>query len=449
MDAWPYTNFGAPGAVVEQRDIPDLGTRFIRFANGVKLTVKPTNFRADEVLVGVQVAGGRLALPKDRVSAIWGAGTLLSGGLADIDQNEIRRLLATKIYSAGFQMSDESFGLSGRTRPEDVVTQMQVLAAYMTRPGWRAEAFQRAQSSLAAQLERSGATPGSVFGMEFGARIRSGDIRWVQPTADQVRAASLEEVRALLDPSFANAPIEITMVGDITIERAIEAVSVTFGALPPRQGAEIARPAAGELRFPAPAREPVLLTHSGRADQGLAMMAWPTTDVFSDLQAVADRQMLNAIFRDRVSEALRTEAGLTYSAQTGGGSSLTFPGYGSVAIYAEVPPDKGQFFLDTVRRIAAEMRATPPTADELERARKPTLEGHARAVQTNTYWLDQLSQAQYDERRLELTRFSTHRLNYVTPERIRYAAEVYLDDTKAWSLLVVPKTQEHAAAPSP
>ena len=110
--------------MVEQRDIPDLGTRFIRFANGVKLTVKPTNFRADEVLVSVAVAGGRLALPKDRVSAVWGASTLISGGLADIDQNDIRRLLATKIYGAGFQMSDESFGLSGRTRPEDVVIQM-------------------------------------------------------------------------------------------------------------------------------------------------------------------------------------------------------------------------------------------------------------------------------------------------------------------------------------
>jgi zinc protease len=449
IDAWPYTWFGRPGAVVEQRDIPDIGTRFVRFANGVKLTVKPTEFRDEEVLVNVHIAGGRLTLPANRVSPIWGASTLVAGGLKDLDQLDVRRLLTTRIYSAGFGVTDDSFALSGRTRPADLVTQMQLLAAYMTLPGWREEAFERAQSGYAAQLERAGATAASVFGMQFPSRIRSGDARWMQPTAEQVRAVRLEDVKALLASALADGPIEVTMVGDITIEQAINAVSVTFGALPERKGAGVARPQPGDLRFPAPAREPVVLTHKGRADQGLALIAWPTTDAYSNLQAVADRQMLNAIFRDRVSNALRTEAGLTYSAQMGGGSSLTFPGYGSIAIYAEVPPDKGQFFLDTVQRIVTELRTAPPTADELERARKPALDGLARTMQTNGYWLDQLSQVQQDERRLDLIRFTTIRLNYVTPERVRYAAETYLDDARAWRLLVVPESQQQAAAPAP
>jgi zinc protease len=264
-----------------------------------------------------------------------------------------------------------------------------------------------------------------------------------------VRAVRLEEVRALLDAALAEGPIEVTIVGDITIQQAIDAVAVTFGALPERKGAQLARPQPGDLRFPAPTPTPVVLTHKGRADQGLALMAWPTTDAFSDLQAVADRQMLNAIFRERVTNALRTEAGLTYSAQMGGGSSLTFPGYGSIAIYAEVPPDKGQFFLDTVQRIAAELRTTPPSADELERARKPALDALARAVQTNGYWLDQLSQLQQDERRLDLIRFTATRLNYVTPDRVRYVAETYLDDARAWRLLVVPESRQQTAVPAP
>ena len=72
---WPYTNFGTPGTVAETRKIADLDVTFIRFANGVRMTVKPTKYRADQVFVGVTLPGGELALPKDRrliiIGSLW------------------------------------------------------------------------------------------------------------------------------------------------------------------------------------------------------------------------------------------------------------------------------------------------------------------------------------------------------------------------------------------
>src|SRR4030095_6828090 len=62
LTPWPYTSFGRPGSVVETRKIEDLDVTFIRFANGVKLTVKPTKYRADQILVGVSLTGGGLAM---------------------------------------------------------------------------------------------------------------------------------------------------------------------------------------------------------------------------------------------------------------------------------------------------------------------------------------------------------------------------------------------------
>ncbi|MDR3473253.1 MAG: pitrilysin family protein, partial [Devosia sp.] len=40
--SWPYNSLGAPGQVAERREIGDLGVTFVRFANGVRLTIKPT-----------------------------------------------------------------------------------------------------------------------------------------------------------------------------------------------------------------------------------------------------------------------------------------------------------------------------------------------------------------------------------------------------------------------
>src|SRR5437868_3744312 len=75
----PYPSFGASGQVAETRRLEDLDATFIRFANGVRLTVKPTKFRADQILVSVNLTGGDLAFPKDR--KILNPGAYVSGGL--------------------------------------------------------------------------------------------------------------------------------------------------------------------------------------------------------------------------------------------------------------------------------------------------------------------------------------------------------------------------------
>ncbi|HEX5263740.1 MAG TPA: pitrilysin family protein, partial [Phenylobacterium sp.] len=66
---WSHTDFGPPGRVVERRTIDDLGVTFVRFANGLRLTVKPTDFAKDRVAVQLRFGHGILDLPKDRETA--------------------------------------------------------------------------------------------------------------------------------------------------------------------------------------------------------------------------------------------------------------------------------------------------------------------------------------------------------------------------------------------
>ena len=139
--AWPYTSFGTPGRVTETRRIEDLDATLIRFANGVRLTVKPTKFRADQILVSVNLTGGDLAFPKDR--KILNPGAYVSGGLEAMSFIDLRRTLTGKIASVGFGVDDDTFSLSGSTRPTDLDTELQLLAAYVTAPGWRTEPFQQ------------------------------------------------------------------------------------------------------------------------------------------------------------------------------------------------------------------------------------------------------------------------------------------------------------------
>ena len=433
---WPYTTFGMPGRVAETRKVDDLDVTFIRFANGVRLTVKPTKYRADQILVGVSLAGGELSMPKDK--QILNLNAYLGGGLKAMPFIDIRRTLPGKIYGISFDVEDDAFTFAGATRPADLDTQMQVLAAFLTEPGWRPEYFQQGLRSLSDGLAKLDVNPMSLFGAKLSGYLHSNDVRWETPSLDDVAKARLEDVRAVVEPALSNSPIEVTIVGDISVEEATRAVGATLGALPPRQPAPIAAPKTGDVKFPAPTATPVVLSHRGRPDQGAAAIAWPTTDVFSDDESAARRLLVN-IMQLRLTDELRVRSGATYSPSTTAHASLTFPGYGYIGAYAEIPPDKANLFYETVAKVTADLKEKGPTADEFDRARKPELDSLERAVETNGFWSSFLSGAQADERRLDLIRQARPRLEKVTVADVQRVAQKYLTDAKAWKMVVTPK----------
>jgi len=436
LAAWPYTDFGPAGKVAETRHLDDFDATLIRFENGVRLTVKPTKYRADQILVTVNIAGGDLAYPKDHT--VINTNVFIAGGLEAMSYLDLRRTLTGKITSVGFGVDDDAFTLSGSTRPADLDTEMQLLTAYITKPGWRPEPYQQGLTSLADNLPKLDSTPMSLFGAKLPELLHPGDARWAYPTLADVQSAKLEQVKAILTPALANAPIEITMVGDVTVDQAIKSVAATFGALPPRNGAAMVQPKPGEVKFPTPTAQPVVLHHAGRPDQGVAAIAWQTTDVYADSESAA-RRVITDILRFRLMEELRIKDGATYSPSATASASRIFPGYGYIAAYAEIPPEKSHLFYDTVKKVTADLREHPVSADEFERARKPELDALEKAEETNGYWVSALSGVQTDERRLKLAREARPGLETVTPADVQRVAQKYLTDERAFKLVVSPK----------
>jgi zinc protease len=439
--AWPYESFGAPGKVAETRDVADLDTTFVRFENGVRLTVKPTHFQDDEVLVRVNVGGGRVSLPKDRPSLSWASGAFIEGGLKQISAEDMERVLAAKMYGARFSVADDALVLSGETRTDDLETQLQILTAYVAEPGWRPEAFQQVKSRGKTIHDQFEATDGGVLSRDLAVLIHGGDARWAFPTRDQIAQAKLDDFRNQVAPDLATGPIEVVIVGDITAEKAVDLVARTFGALPARPE----RPAAASdqlaVGFPAATPEPLTLTHKGRADQAIGYLAWPSTDFWADPQGARDTAVMGEVLELRLIDELRESQGATYSPQVTYNHSQVWPNWGYVSVNVEIPPEKLPAFFADVRKIAAALRTAPPTADELERAKKPRLDQIEKAQATNGYWLGELSGAQGDPRKLTALRAIIPGTERVTAQDVQKAAQRILKDDRMWMLQVEPEAK--------
>lgn len=433
---WPYSTFGTPGKVAETRDVADLDAVFIRFENGVRLTVKPTRFQDDEILVAVNVGDGLQSLPSDDQSLAWAAQAFAEGGLGQITAEDMERVLASRVYGVRLRVSDEAFTLTGETRPEDLDVQMQVLGAYLTDPAWRAEAFARIQAAGATIHEQYEATANGVLSRDLAGLLHAGDRRWTFPSKDEIAGARLEDLRNQLAP-LGDAPIEVVIVGDTTVEKATDAVARTLGALPPR--AEPSSAAAATVAFPPAPETPLRRTHKGRADQSIGYVAWPSTDFFADPQGAREAAVLGEILRLRLTEELRESQGATYSPSVNYNHSYVWTGWGYMSASVEIPPAGLDDFFADVAEIAADLRTSPVEADELERARQPRLERIARARVTNGYWLNELTGGQTDPRRLEAIRAVIPGTERVTAEDVQRAAQRILRPDAAWKIEVVPE----------
>lgn len=436
---WPYDNFGEPGAVAERQDLADLGATLVTFDNGVRLNIKSTDFRADQILISVRAGDGFLGLPSDRVTPIWAAGTVVpEGGLGQLTAEQMEQVLSGKVYGASFTPGEDAYLFTAATRPEDFGVQMQVLTAYLTDPGLRPEPFARIRQAYLQALPQLAATPAGVFGRESGALLRSGDARWAFPSAEQLSSATAEALAAQLTAALARGPVEVTVVGDVDVDQAIDQVSRTFGALPARPAAETGRNA--QVDFPA-GGEPVRLTHSGRADQGLGFVAWPTDDAAGDVADARLVDILAAVMQLRLTEELREGQAVTYSPSADATASFTFPDYGYLGVYVEMPPEALPGFFADADRIAAQLAAEPISDDELSRARQPLLENLRRARNGNEYWLSQLGDVQSDQSRLPALRSAEADLLRATPELLQTVAQRYLTPDSAYRVQVTAEAE--------
>ena len=445
--AWPYTDFGKAGVVQGRQELAELGTTIVTFANGVTLTVKPTDFSKNAVLINLVTGIGEQNFSPDsfdpRASTIGG---LQPGGLGKMTIDEISRSLNGHMVGAGLSMQGDRFLLGGATRREDLELQMQLMTAYLTDPAFRSQAFEQLKAGYPARYKATLAQPSSAFGVQAASLLAGGDKRAAVVPPEILTGWSMDAVRPALKALLADGPIRITMVGDVTVDEAIKVTAATFGALPPRPAANAAVAGADQRRFPAATPTPLRFTHQGLATQALGYVAWPATDIVRDRGEARRIEVLAAVLRLRVLDQIREKLALAYSPGVSASYSDTYKGYGSISVQAETAPEKLGAFFSAIDDITKSLRDTPISADELKRAREPMVESAKRSRATNGWWLGQLTPIVDRPYYIPQTLTGIAQFEAVTPADIQALARKYLRPDVAWKAEVIPDTPGKAAA---
>ncbi len=430
----------APGREVSRQRIEDLDVTIVRFANGSTLTFKPTRFEEGRVHVRLRFGGGRAGIDPARPVMTWAAGLVAPSGLADLDLDGLERLTTGRRIGLSFSVDEDAYVLAGSTSAEDLPDQLRLLTTKLTHPRWDSELFGRFQTNAVQSYDLQFATASARAGREIPSLLYSGDPRWGAVERETLTSATLGDMRAFFAPRLAEGPVHAVIVGDVTLDSAVEAVRRSIAALPVRTTPP---PPADPARVvpPQPNPEPRRFTHNGDPSQAFALIGWSTVGGPDNLRARRALALAANMFRVRLFDRLREDEGATYSPSATHASSDVFPNWGVFYAAAEVRPERVPTFFRAAREIVADLAARPVAADEFERAQNPVISGIERNLTNNSYWLGAIESIADNPRELAAVRSYLADYRALTPEEVRRAVAGYVTEQGDWSLIVLPARQ--------
>lgn len=441
-----YTDFGPAGTIADDRRIDDLGIRTIRFANGVLLNLKKTDFEDNRVRYSVRIDGGKLHFGRENAVLAWlMSAAYVSGGLENHDIEDLRSLLAGTTVSPAFAVREDYFGAAGSVPPADLERQFQVLTAYTTSPGYHENALRLFRRPLPEVYEGLDATPGAALSVAMAKIMTDDDPRFSLAPLETIQSANFVELKTALADALLKNRLEIALVGDFDENAAIATIARTFGALPAREIAGKDYSSQRTVEWSA-VRGNFDVPHKGEANQLGWRRIWTTTDD-RDQKTTQAMDLLARIATVRLTDELREKLGATYGIGANSDMSDIYPGRGTFAIATSGDPKNLEEIEKTVDAVVRELVAAPVDADIFERARKPVLESYADWMKRNDTWLGVASEAQTNADRLSRFRRNEATFKSITAQDVWKLAQRYLGKTAEFTFRAMPAAPEPPKAP--
>jgi zinc protease len=432
--AFPYTDFGPAGTVVTHRHDPEVDVHLLEFANGVRVNLKRTTFEANRIDLGVALGAGLQHAPRDRAALPAFASTmLLNGGLGKMPPGDLLHLLDTEPLTLSFSCTEGAFHFGGTAPPDRLELLLQLLCAYLTDPGWDANAFAGAGAQLKNNFGDLSRTSEGLLRLGVFPTLTRADARYRTPTIAEIMQTELDDVRRWLAPILRDEPIEVGIVGDLQPDALLPLLARTLGALPPRAGASAPRQpvefskAPQEFFFLAPPNPRAAVNVLWPADQGATIGGSRRLEV------------LSAILHNRINQKIREDLGAAYAPDVDYWRSESGSDEGYISAFVTTAPKLADKVRKLVLAEADTLARRGVTPAEFQEALAPILQRTRLQLTANDYWLWNITiKAQRRPEVLTWPLTRTSEFERITPAEISALAAAVLPRAKAQQFTASP-----------
>ena len=358
----------------------------LTLSNGVKVVLKQTDLKKDQVLLTAEGWGGNsLYGMEDRANFRLFDDVVEASGLGNFQHTELMKALAGKIAGASLSMSSQRTYVNGSSTPGDVETMLQLVYLYMTGNIMKdQQSFDQLMKTTELQLKNRLLQPEAVFSDSLNATISSHNPRFKSLTVADLQNVSYDRILQMAKERTQNAAaFTFTIIGnynDSTIRPLIEQY---IASLPVQKkivkGKDVSTDYKGKVVND--------FKHKAETPKSIAVLHWYSKQLPYTLENIIRAQMAGQVLEMVYLKEIREEASAAYTVSAQAGVSRDdFGDETSIFAYCPMKPEKADTAVYIMRRAVNDMAGGKCDADMLTKVKEYMLKSHADQLKTNGYW---------------------------------------------------------------
>ncbi|WP_089718484.1 M16 family metallopeptidase [Candidatus Entotheonella palauensis] len=385
-----------PGAIAERSHDDILDITSVTFDNNVRLHYRFMDFKKDNVMVTISLAGGKIRETEaNRGITSLATQPLIQPATSRFSSTALRDYMTGKKVSVSAQHTPDTVRFTVSGTPEALEDGLQLtyllLHEATIEPASVALWEQQLLQSIEARRTRVNALT-----REASRLLLSGnDPRMRAVTSEQVkaRAKDIPQAQAWLDRLLQTAPIEVAIVGDMPEDRALALAATYLSSLPKRQRTDSSLTALRQVQgFTGPAERTVEVeTITPRAQPILMWRSAP----WSDVRGRRISYLMARILESRMREEIREKRGLTYSTSTYVRPARVYPAMSALHVQFTADPDKVEEAVRIARSVVETYAAEGPTDAEMQTVRTQMKNTIETMLQEPRFWVNLLANLDY------------------------------------------------------
>lgn len=411
--------------VVKRTENKDFGYTELTFENGVRMILKPTDFKNDEILLSAYSPGGTSLYPdKDIMSATLATTIISQSGLGDFDLIGLQKKLSGNTAKLNPYIYDLREGVSGNCSPKDLETMLQLNYLYFTKIRKDKNAFDTYISQIKNSIKPMRTVPRVIFSDTLSKIVSKNNPRVIAiPTDEQLDQINLDRTISIFKDRFADASdFTYLMIGNFKIDEVVPMLEKYIGGLPSIKRLETWKDVTP--KFPEGLVNVNVPKNS--EPQSTVAMVWKGDFNWNDKDRMSFGMLMN-VLSITCRESMREEESGVYGVSINGTTSKFPKSMFNISVNWGCSPDNINKLTQTLLDEMNKIKKDGPTKIDLDKVKETLKRDRESRMKENSFWLSALQNHFYqDDKLLSLADYDTF-VNSISAEDIKAVANKYLD----------------------
>lgn len=384
------------GKITKAEKDEDFGATVWTLSNGMKVVLKNTDFKDDQILMTASAFGGTSQYAvQDPINSKVMNNVITLGGVGNFSATDLPKVIAGKTASARPEIRLTTQNFTGSSSIKDFETMLQLVYLHFTSPRADEDAFKSYMQRMETQLKNQEAEPMVAFSDSLNYILYGNNPMVERLKPEHLKKIDYTRIMEMYKQQFRNpGSFVFTFVGNIDEEKVRPIIEQYLASLP-------GKAVKGEF-----IHVPMDLNKGKLSNIFKREMKNPKATVFNAFSGQMERSLKNNIamsMLDQIldivyTEKVREDEGGTYGVSSYGSISRYPEGQTLLQIFFDTDPEKATVLNNIISSELKSISVDGPRALDFSKVKEYMVKSYTENIRENSYWLGQLNTKYfYDE----------------------------------------------------